>query len=380
MPKNNFCINEFDIIEKNVGPILEILDSKTRGKMGEYLCGLELLKNNWEVYQPIEDTYVDFIIKHKNKNDFKTIQVKASKFIEEKAFKVNHDPKDMLHDSRHFFIWFFYNQLENDHSKRGSFVIIKPEKFCKYVMNGKRNGITASTWRKNASRESIYKDDLESKKWFKNDVNNWKKLLTNKKSNLVGIQEEKKKWKNGKNFAKKWKSNLKLLKKLLSDSKLGGNTEIIDGKTRVRKRILGEIDTPEFNSKITRLCRPKSKKYLNRGITYAYQKSLGSNIFQNVENFDSLIKLKIVCANCNELWEADEKECYDCKIWRPPVKICGYCKTINKLESRNCRECRQSLKAICVGCSKEIKSENTIPLTSCIICGHRRNKFIIEKL
>ena len=86
--------NEFEQIKDFISPILSKGDSRIRGKVGEYLSGIEFLKNKWEVYEPIQDAYVDFILKSGNK--FRTIQVKTSKLTVDKQFKVNHKPKDIL--------------------------------------------------------------------------------------------------------------------------------------------------------------------------------------------------------------------------------------------------------------------------------------------
>ena len=87
----------------------------------------------------------------------------------------------------------------------------------------------------------------------------------------------------------------------------------------------------------------------------------------------------LISKKCNELWEADEKECYLCKIWRPPVSVCKSCKKINKEEAKDCWSCQKKLYKICIGCNKDIDSTNTVPLTYCIMCGSRNNKFNISR-
>lgn len=363
--------SKIDKIIKEIHPLLDSSDSHTRGKLGEYLVSHALLEFGWKVYEPLEDAYVDFILHNKK---FRTIQVKTSKLIDGKKFRLNHDPKDLLHDPRHFFIWFLYNQ--ND--KKGIFVIIRPEEFCNYISSDKRHGLITDTWRKNKSREDIRLKDLKEDGKLVNYVNNWNRLRQNfSESNLIGVQEKVLKWKNSVKFKKRWIKNQEKLKRLLSDQKLNDHGAIIDEKTRVRKRLLNKnIRVRQYYERFI----PKNKKqqHLERGLKYASAKINGYNIFQKIGTVEYVI-LKIICKDCKKLWEADEKECFKCKIWRPPITFCTRCKTINKQETtKKCVKCQKRIKIGCIGCSSKIEKINTVPLTQCIMCGSRENRFEIK--
>lgn len=66
-----------NLICEEMGKLLQN-DHSDRGKLGEYLVAIELLKNSWKVYFPLQYSYIDFIIKKDDK--YKIIQVKTSKF------------------------------------------------------------------------------------------------------------------------------------------------------------------------------------------------------------------------------------------------------------------------------------------------------------
>ena len=87
----------------------------------EFRVAFELQKRGWEVYQPLIDRYID-LIAVKN-NNYRTIQVKSSR-IENidtlyddgyESYGLTMQPKDLFHDTRHFYIWVFIDKEEKFH-------------------------------------------------------------------------------------------------------------------------------------------------------------------------------------------------------------------------------------------------------------------------
>lgn len=96
---------------------LNKLRNKEFSDLCEYVVAFELIKQGWTVYQPLIDRYIDIIATKKinGKLEFRTIQVKSSRLEEEdvenqESYGLTHEPKDLLHDNRHFFIWVFVNK------------------------------------------------------------------------------------------------------------------------------------------------------------------------------------------------------------------------------------------------------------------------------
>ncbi|KPJ55136.1 hypothetical protein AMJ47_01300 [Parcubacteria bacterium DG_72] len=86
----------------------------------EYVVAFELQRLGWKVFQPLVDRYIDIVVFRKKgiENVFRTIQVKGSRVEssegeDPESYGLTHQPKDLLHDPRHFFIWLFVDNKNN---------------------------------------------------------------------------------------------------------------------------------------------------------------------------------------------------------------------------------------------------------------------------
>jgi len=87
----------------------------------EYIVAFKLQELGWKVFQPLVDRYIDIVaIKKNNEGEIllRTIQVKSSRVEsaegeDPESYGLTHQPKDLLHDPRHFFIWVFIDNKNN---------------------------------------------------------------------------------------------------------------------------------------------------------------------------------------------------------------------------------------------------------------------------
>ena len=158
------------------------IDDKSLGNYAEERVSVELLKRGWNVYRPILDKYIDIIATKKicsnncvewdeiknccKKCDsenydllVRTIQVKGSRKEKNKnSYGIDHEPKDLLHDKGHFFVWVLY-----DISAKEKFVVWNP---TEYVLWKNGNHVRNHTWKAYRGRDhpslNLHNAELDS--------------------------------------------------------------------------------------------------------------------------------------------------------------------------------------------------------------------------
>jgi len=97
----------------------------------EYLVAFKLQELGWTVFQPLVDRYIDIVAtKTVGKNKiFRTVQVKSSRIEsvtgeDPESYGMTHEPKDLLHDPAHFFVW-----VLADNSGKYNFFILSASDF-----------------------------------------------------------------------------------------------------------------------------------------------------------------------------------------------------------------------------------------------------------
>jgi len=186
----------------------------------EYVVAFKLQELGWNVFQPLLDRYID-IIATKKINDkwvLRTIQVKGSRIEregEQLSYGLTHRPKDLMHDSAHFFIWVFFDEKDKENFiilSVSDFLDLMGEKFFKSM-----------SWRKGNCRIHFKTDDLKNK--LNKYLNNWEsftkggKLYTSLK--CITCQEIYDNWKNSNdNITESWKKSNNEIKKEISPEML----------------------------------------------------------------------------------------------------------------------------------------------------------------
>ncbi len=179
----------------------------------EYIVAFKLQERGWEVYQPLSDRYIDIVaIREINgKQIIRTIQVKGSRIEKEGtqlSYGLTHKPKDLMHDSAHFFIWLFYDKDEKE-----NFIIISISDFIRLM--GK-HFFKSMSWRKGNCRIHFSADIQKTK--LKEHLNKWDNLVKGGKSGIaelcISAQEVEDSWKS-KNASEKWKkTNSRIIKQI----------------------------------------------------------------------------------------------------------------------------------------------------------------------
>lgn len=181
----------------------------------EYVVAFKLQELGWKVYQPLSDRYVDIVASRElnGKPIIRTIQVKGSRIeLEGKklTYGLTHKPKDLMHDSAHFFIWLFF-----DNNEKGHFIVLSVSDF----INVMGSGLQTMSWRKGNDRIH-FSSQLEKTK-LKDYLNNWNNLLKGGKPNTAKIcidsQEIEEFWRSSKSVEKWKETNLKIIKQIPSD-------------------------------------------------------------------------------------------------------------------------------------------------------------------
>ncbi len=105
---------------KNEKNSIKNLRNRDFSEYCEYAVAFELQRLGWKVFQPLVDRYIDIVAfkEKKKENIFRTIQVKGSRVEslegeDPESYGLTHQPKDLLHDPRHFFVWLFVDNKNN---------------------------------------------------------------------------------------------------------------------------------------------------------------------------------------------------------------------------------------------------------------------------
>lgn len=195
----------------------------------EYVVAFKLQEMGWEVYQPLSDRYIDIVaVKEINgKQIMRTIQVKGSRIEKEGAqlsYGLTHKPKDLMHDSSHFFIWIVYDKEEKE-----KYIILSVSDFIDMMGF---DFFKSMSWRKGNCRIH-FSADIQNNK-LKNYLNKWDNLIKGGKPNTadlcISAQEIEDKWKS-KFATEKWKETTsKIIKKIPSEmmERIRRKTEVDD--------------------------------------------------------------------------------------------------------------------------------------------------------
>ena len=370
---------------------------------------------------------------------YRTIQVKTSlreKGGQDMTFAFNLEPKDLLTSNQHFFVGMAYDIDGEEHS-----FCCTPSEYVEFDDGG--TGIFNHTWKVDRGRyhpnsncfkkphnicpekchqnhKHIYRYDIPEK-----FIDKLEHLEDEIESNVDVIidKHEIMRWGTGKNQITTSPNNGFWLATKSQKDYVKNQTWIIDKtkqqqKLEENKKFLKEtlVDDLEniVNLKTTLLQMIKNKKQekplhsnvKTKGIIHSTNKKMiaafhatqeiAKYVFKSIEGNDYL-SLETICAKCQKPWDREEKECYRCKTWQPPLKKCHECKKIVANDQKGkCPNCKKngkniSYKQICINCNCEYidaseeakKSENYTyftPITFCQSCGNRSIKFQFEEL
>ena len=416
-------LSEFDIYQM----------PKALGKYGEGRVAEELISQGWTVFEPAYclDSYFDLVAsikkcedckkfsntdgtKCKNCNSeklikiYRTIQVKTSLFEkggEDNSFAWNFRPKDLLTNPNHFLVGVVFDRKGKEY-----ICCFTPTQFAEFADGGTH--LTNHTWKvgrgrfhphtgcldepqtntsipaKYINNIQVLKEDPPSVKNLLNKHEGWNRR-TNDYSNGL--------WSEGTGKEKIQQQriieNKEFLKKLL----VGDLEEIVNRKTSMLSIIK---DRKILHNK------PTSNKLHSKGVTH-FTKTSQKNAFLNLQKgylvfknvkCEEYLSLKVCCAECKTAWDREQKECYKCKTWQPPLKKCPNNPTHifpNDIKG-TCPDClklgdRVKFRDICIKCSYEVYDGSTdqklhmnstyfTPITFCQKCGKREIGFEFKEL
>lgn len=179
----------------------------------EYVVAFKLQELGWEVYQPLSDRYIDIVaLKEINgKQVMRTIQVKGSRIEKEGAqlsYGLTHKPKDLMHDSAHFFIWLFYDKEEKE-----NFIVLSVSDFVELMGLG---FFKSMSWRKGNCRIHFTADIQNNR--LKNYLNKWNNLAKGGNPDTAGLcisaQEIENVWKSKNATEKRRETNSRIIKQI----------------------------------------------------------------------------------------------------------------------------------------------------------------------
>jgi len=416
-------LSEFDIYQM----------PKALGKYGEGRVAEELISQGWTVFEPAYclDSYFDLVAsikkcedckKFSNTNDnkckncnskklikiYRTIQVKTSLFEkggEDNSFAWNFRPKDLLTNPNHFLVGVVFDRKGKEY-----ICCFTPTQFAEFADGGTH--LTNHTWKvgrgrfhphtgcldepqtntsipaKYINNIQVLKEDPPSVKNLLNKHEGWNRSTNNYSNGL---------WSDGTGKEKIQQQriieNKEFLKKLL----VGDLEEIVNRKTSMLSIIK---DRKILHNK------PTSNKLHSKGVTH-FTKTSQKNAFLNLQKgylvfknvkCEEYLSLKVCCAECKTAWDREQKECYKCKTWQPPLKKCPNNPTHifpNDIKG-TCPDClklgdRVKFRDICIKCSYEVYDGSTdqklhmnstyfTPITFCQKCGKREIGFEFKEL
>lgn len=192
--------------------LIKNLGNRVFSEYCEYTVAFKLQELGWKVFQPLSDRYIDIVACKTIENNtiFRTIQVKGSRIEhegEKPSYGLTHEPKDLLHDPSHYFIWIFFDNNENP-----IFIILSVSNFIDII--GK--GLKTKSWRIGFDRLH-YSINL-SKTKLTSYINNWDNLLKGGNQEMaelcINSQEIDDIWKSNESSLI-WKENNDKIKKQL---------------------------------------------------------------------------------------------------------------------------------------------------------------------
>lgn len=359
----------------------------------EFKVAFELQKRGWEVYQPLIDRYVD-LIAVKN-NDYRTIQVKSSR-IENiptldddgyESYGLTMQPKDLFHDTCHFYIWVFIDKEEKFHYFVFSvkdFIDIRyyklpPSKRRKYpslLMRGE--------WRWGTDRlhphhfiqgKNINKWKVERTE-FSEYKERWDKLespIGVESHNLECIKatELDNKWKGTNNdILKEWKQNNDHAVEIIKSY-----PEVYESSKKLLKVAIEEEGI--MDAHLLRISEEDADRIFK-------ETEDNWEVFFSLKSTDHVLLFRPICTQCGKYWNTSLKECFYCKTKYFRIKVCDIC---NKPYPENVRpqqkcDCGGSIFKKCINCGeRQINRKRVfIPITFCWYCGTRQNKFEFRRL
>lgn len=377
--------------------------------------------------------------KKKIQTIYRTIQVKTSlreKGGTDKTFAFNLEPKDLLTSKQHFLVGMAYDIDGEEHS-----FCCTPSEYVEFDDGG--TGIFNHTWKVGRGRfhpnsncfkkpHTICTEECEEdhKHIFRYDIpenfiDRLERLEDEIESDIDIIidKHEIMRWGNGRK-QKTISPNdgfwlaTKSQESYIKDQTLKISKPRQQKKLRANKKFLKEtlVDDLEniVNLKTTLLQMIKNKKQekplhsevktkgtihsSNKKMIAAFQarQEIAKYVFKSIKGNDYL-SMQTRCVKCQKPWDREEKECYRCKTWQPPLKKCHVCKVIVPNDQKgNCPTCKKTgddtrFKEICLNCDCEFidgsaaakASENYTyftPITFCQNCGNREIKFVFEEL
>ena len=151
------------------------------------------------------------------------------------------------------------------------------------------------------------------------------------------------------------------------------------------------------------ILKTKGKVHFKKKLANYFMKTQENWLIFKKLDSDGYLMLRTHCKNCGELWDREEKECYKCKVWQPPLVKCYVCNTLQANDVKDaCPICARDgfvdekgepikFKKICIQCGFEeyndgndakenMDSTYFVPITFCQKCGCRENIFEFKDL
>ena len=403
------------------------LTDRVFSRYGEMRVAEELEERGLDVFAPLNDSYIDLVARIRRCKDcrahwdhlpeqsnqcqdcgsqrfsviFKTIQVKSSRVEgggDDNTYGVDHKPKDMLHDKRHYIVWVFYDRRGREH-----FQCCRLEEFVVFS-NGTRGHFCSNhTWRTNRGRYHMTMDERTGGTTTIPPANRHTLdyLLDQHNASvneIINQQEVENDWNTttGFNFHVvrfRFENNKDFLintLRALTDANGNSVIPIINQKSRIWRILNDEPISFHVSPRLddSRLGRSRfTKKILKKMFKLSMQGWVG---LTNVSNVNDIIMMRMRCKNCKKLWDQEEKECYRCKTWSAPVYICQSCGVGVPQESkRGCANCKTARGAqFCMQCGAVFRNAAGgggnrtyfVPITFCQNCGMRENEFEFKEL
>uniref|UniRef100_A0A7C4XLW3 Uncharacterized protein n=1 Tax=candidate division WOR-3 bacterium TaxID=2052148 RepID=A0A7C4XLW3_UNCW3 len=357
----------------------------------EFQVAFELQRKGWQVYQPLIDRYID-LIAVKN-GSYRTIQVKSSR-IENlstlsydgyESYGLTMKPKDLFHDTRHFYIWAFTDKNLKFHYfifNVKDFIDIRYYKLPHSSRRKYPSLLMRGEWRWGTDRlhphhyiigKNIGKWEVEGVELneYEDQWNKLETIVTDESYNFecINATELDETWKDvNKEILEKWKQSNKY-----ADEKIKSYPEIYDSSQRLLLRETSENEGGIIDAHLFRLTENDAKQIFK-------ETEENWEVFLPLEKTDHVLLFRPICSQYGKFWNTSLKECFYCKTKYYRVKICEKCghpypENVKPLQK--CADCGGNIVKRCITCGKVEKGRNRIfvPITFCWYCGNRQNKF-----
>jgi hypothetical protein len=370
------------------------MPNKEFSLLTELLVAFELKKQGWKIYQPLIDRYIDLVAVKDEK--IRTIQVKSSRVESEEAgvesYGLTHEPKDLFHDPRHFFVWVFIDNSLNSHFfvlSVKDFIDIRWKKLPKSTSRKHPSVLMRGEWRHGTDRmhPKHFKDNDE---WSIERVKineylaKWDKL----KNEDLDIKQKFDQHANDIAYDCISAQEINQEFKELNDDVLNKWTE--NNKTAVQ-RLKKWTDTFESVKKLDEMGFDEVLGVLDAHFVPIDELTIKGlfkftedhwEVFIPLDDIEEFILLKPVCSKCGKWWNTSRKECFYCKTKYLRVKVCHKCGKIYPENVPRCNVCSDKQRTVkeCLVCGQRDTRDNPVfvPITFCWYCGNRQNEFKFE--